>query len=336
MRRSDSPSHDIDQSHRLVIKVPPMPFGDLRRSARHRTASASAPSGSEYSGNDKSDTSGHFDPPPVIVNPPEFRMSTSGRRIKVANYAEDATDDEIFQDEEEARLPKRNPRRITRQIVKSEDEFSRDDEMFRGGQQRYQMRTLPGSKNVTRSQSNIKKPSPPQQTRKKTSPSQHSTLPRSNNRKAKKQKRRSAEEEHQEGDYVDVPVSGSSSFGDAEFDGDASHEEVSHASPEPEADPEMDIDAEGDPEPEIGNQGEGKPYSFRERSKVVNYTIPPALEEMHEPPPRKNQSNGRAGGRKHGRKGPGWNTTGAELGRWMGDDSVRSQFIDFRTILTIL
>jgi hypothetical protein len=101
---------------------------------------------------------------------------------------------------------------------------------------------------------------------------------------------------------------------------------VSHASPEPEADPDMDVDAEGEPDLEI--QADGKPYAFRQRSKV-SYVQPTPLEEMREPPPRKNQSNGRAGGRKHGRKGPGWNTTGAELGRWMGDDSVCSPFIDF-------
>jgi hypothetical protein len=87
--------------------------------------------------------------------------------------------------------------------------------------------------------------------------------------------------------------------------------------------PESDLDAEGEPEPDLEEEQREKekerwrrtgvrPYVLRQRQKI-NYAIPPPLEEMTRPPPPTHPPPSR----KH-TKGPGWSTSGAELGCWMG------------------
>ncbi len=110
--------------------------------------------------------------------------------------------------------------------------------------------------------------------------------------------------------------------------GSSEYDEADHTSPEPEpeADLDGDIDADGEPDDDGANgvvaldDGDGKPYAFRRRTKQINYAIPPPLEEVRPVKGPSKQSKGK------GRAGPGWSANGTELARYMGglpgDDSV--------------
>lgn len=83
-----------------------------------------------------------------------------------------------------------------------------------------------------------------------------------------------------------------------------------------------------EPEPGVEEDTEPKTYSFRRRTKQINYAIPPPIEEMVRPPPK-----GAAKPSKGKGRAVGWSATGAELSRYMGmpgpgDDSVCLTIID--------
>ncbi len=79
------------------------------------------------------------------------------------------------------------------------------------------------------------------------------------------------------------------------------------------------------------DDGDGKPYAFRRRTKQINYAIPPPLEEVRPVKGPSKQSKGK------GRAGPGWSANGTELARYMGglpgDDSVSILIHSRRTFL---
>lgn len=117
--------------------------------------------------------------------------------------------------------------------------------------------------------------------------------------------RRMAKQEQEDDGYVDDP--------DVDADGSTDPEEIDDIGPDT-------SDSTGG-EADHDNEGgvEGKTYSFRRRTKQINYAIPPPLEEVR-------PIKGPARSKGKGRAGPGWSANGTELGRYMGlngDDSVR-------------
>lgn len=122
-----------------------------------------------------------------------------------------------------------------------------------------------------------------------------------------KAKKVAAADEHDADGYVDTPSSGS---GELSID----HAVLSPPASEPDADADVDADADAEGEQEEETAG----YALRKRQRV-NYAIPPPLEDMRPPPPKPK------GGKKGGANRPrlGWSASGADLRRWMGDDSVR-------------
>ena len=117
--------------------------------------------------------------------------------------------------------------------------------------------------------------------------------------------RRAMAPDAQDTSYVDEASPGSSA--DAEGDDD-----------------DLDLAIEMNDHRDEDDEPEEKTYALRRRARV-NYAIPPPLEDMNAPPPRRPKAGGRHNSKKG--KGPGWSASGAELGRWMGmgaDDSVRN------------
>lgn len=75
------------------------------------------------------------------------------------------------------------------------------------------------------------------------------------------------------------------------------------------------------PSPELKEEARPKMYSFRRRTKQINYAIPPPIEEMACPPKVASRLN------KGKARGPGWSANSSELLRYMrmlgpADDSV--------------
>jgi ATPase family AAA domain-containing protein 2 len=312
----------------LKIKLPPIPM-NLRRSGRHRTESAGA-SGSEYLASEKSLEMHQPTPPPEP--PVVFTQSRSGRRVVKKTYlessdGESADPEEMFNEEHEDQPP-RNSRPPKTRRAPPEDE---DEEDVPVGRQLRKRTTRLGGFIVedehrypTRNRS---KKTPPNLN---GSSKPHVEQPQQSQR-SRRLTRRNASRVEQEEDFFPEPHTSSGASADA----DGSLDDAPHTSSEPEPEPEV----EHDPEPE--EEVDGRPYSLRQRQKI-NYAIPPPLEDM--PKPSKSTA-GRNGGRAsgyhgggHGRAGTkgrtlGWSANGAELGRWMGDDSVT---IFFCTILSIL
>ena len=311
----------------LKIKLPPFPM-NLRRSGRHRTESASAgASGSEYLASEKSPEMQHPTPPPPEP-PVVFTQSRSGRRVVKKTYVEssdsEATHPEETFDEEHESQPSRNSRPLRTRRAPPEDE---DEEDVPVGRQLRKRPTRLGGFIVEDEDEKIPTHSRyPTRNRSKKSPPNangsskpHVEQPQQSQR-SRRLTRRNASRVEQEEDFFPEPHTSSGASADA----DGSLDDAQHTSSELEQEPE----AEHDPEPE--EEVDGRPYALRQRQKI-NYAIPPPLEDM--PKPSKGtagRNGGRAGGYHgggHGRAGTkgrtlGWSASGAELGRWMGDDSV--------------
>jgi hypothetical protein len=249
--------------------------------------------------------------------PPVFTTSKRGRRVKQASYKE--SEDEIDglkgtndpknlfddhikvehhqapdeDDDDEDHPPRlRSGRRRTQNLddfVVEDDEDKPED--FAG----YSLRKRP--------------PKPKKQVPK--------SLTREDRYRARERRLQKKDEDDQYVDHSDPSSADADGSVDLNEDGMATSDLEVTMEPEPEPEPEPEVDKDG------------KPYAFRQRTKI-NYAIPPPLEEMVRPPPKTN-GNRAVGGRGAlgKRKGPGWSATGAELGRWMGmggDDSVRVIF----------
>ena len=323
--------------HSLTIKVPPMNQNqNLRRSGRHRTASAGA-SGSEYLASEKSvEMQREPTPPPPV----EFTQSRSGRRVAKRTYVESsdsevAHPEELFDEEPEDR-PRRNTRPSRTRRAPPEDE---DEEEAPVGRQ-LRKRTRRGSfivededekmhfhgRYLTRNRSKKAPPQPNGSSKPLIQQPQQS-------QRSRRLTRRTAARAEQEEDFFPEPHTSSGASADA----DGSLDDAPHTSSDIEPEQEPELEHEPEPEEEV----DGRPYSLRQRQKI-NYAIPPPLEDM--PKPSKNaagRSGGRAGGHHgggHGRAGAkgrtlGWSASGAELGRWMGmpgDDSVTIFFVPFQ------
>jgi ATPase family AAA domain-containing protein 2 len=301
--------------HFFKIKLPPISM-NLRRSGRHRTASAGA-SGSEYLASEKSLEMQRPTPPPEPTV--EFTQSRSGRRVIKKTYVESsdsevAHPEEIF-DEEHEDLPPRNSRPPKTRRALPDDE---DEEEAPVGR-RLRNRSRLGGFIVEDEDEKMHTHGryPIRNRNKKTPPNTNgSSKPRAEqpqeSQRSRRLTRRNASRVEQEEDFFPEPHTSS----DAELD------------PEPER----------EPEPELEEEVDERPYALRQRQKI-NYAIPPPLEDMPKPATKNTarRQGGRAGGYYgggHGRAGAkgrtlGWSASGAELGRWMGDDSV---IIFFSTI----
>lgn len=295
----------------LKIKIPPMArsvFGDnlpgLRRSTRTRKSSDSfaQPSGSEYSaqttspsdvGSDRSKrrrkqdvvlVDDDFEPKPIE----EVDYTTShGRHTKKrVNYFESDDDGlNLFKEDEEVELESRT--RSTRSNGRRGGQaIVSDEEDGEAKVKRYPTRNQVKKSSESMSPlENIENDGPRR-------------ITRSSSRRITRKSQRQLEDE----DGYEAP---------ADADADA------HGS----SDDEMDA-AHTTPSPEPEEEAGPKTYSFRRRTKQINYAIPPPIEEMARPPPKAahRPNKGKA-------RGPGWSANGTELSRYMGmpgpaDDSV--------------
>ena len=338
-RRPSNESTDLAGVEPLPkIKLPPMNNQNLRRSSRHRTASAGA-SGSEYLASEKSV---EMQREPTPEPPVEFTQSRSGRRVVKKIYVESSDSEaalhpeELFDEEEHDDRPRRSSRSTKTRRVPPEDE---EEEPPVGRQLRRSNRPSAAMAGFIEEDEDDKMHtlSPRYHTRnrsKKAAPHTNGSSKPSNQRPQQPQPsrrltRRTARA-HQEEDFF--PDQHTSSGASADADGSLDDAPHTSSDIEPEQEPEL----EHDPEPE--EEVDGRPYALRQRQKI-NYAIPPPLEDM----PKPSKSNaGRSGGRGyhgggHGRAGAkprtlGWSASGAELGRWMGmpgDDSVIIFFVPF-------
>ena len=327
------PHNDAHPS--CTIKLPPM---NLRRSGRHRTASAGA-SGSEYLASEKS-VEMQRQPTPPREPSVEFTQSRGGRRLVKKVYVESSDSEgahpEDFDEEPENR-PRRNVRSTRTRGVPPHDEdeeevpvvlplrrSSRNLDGFVVGDDNEKMHSEP--RYHTR---NRNKKAPP-----KTNGSSKPLIQQQQqqSQRSRRLTRRTAALADQEEDFYPDPHTSSGASADA----DGSLDDAPHTSSDIEPEQEPELEHEPEPEEEV----DGRPYSLRQRQKI-NYAIPPPLEDM--PKPSKGtagRSGGRAGGYHgggHGRAGAkgrtlGWSASGAELGRWMGmpgDDSVTIFFVSF-------
>lgn len=311
----------------LKIKLPPISM-NLRRSGRHRTASAGA-SGSEYLASEKSLELQQQPTPPPPEPPIEFTQSRSGRRVQKKTYVESsdseaAHPEELFDEEHEDR-GSRNPRPSRTRRAPPEDE---DEEEAPVGRQLRKSNRLGGfivededEKMHTHGRYPIRNRSKKIAANANGSSKPHLEQPQQSQR-SRRLTRRNASRIEQEEDFFPEPHTSSGASADA----DGSLDDAPHtSSPEPEPEQEQEH------EPEQEEEVDGRPYALRQRQKI-NYAIPPPLEDM--PKPVQKSTAGRSGGRAggyhgggHGRMGAkgrtlGWSASGAELGRWMGDDSV--------------
>lgn len=280
----------------------------LRRSTRHRNSNGSIQqqSGSEFSAaNASGSVSGSSENDPKAVNGavrrssrrakreiiddeeqvedldtvPPLYTTRSGRTTKAATYTETSDKEvDLFQSDFDVEVV--HPRgRGAKQVIDS-------DEDVVGRSSRY----------ATRSRS------------RKVNGDAHGDeeepqLETTSNR-TRRLTRRTARKQQEDDGYVDDP--------DADADGSTDPEEMDFDAPETSPSPEPGAGAEHD------DDGGGKTYSFRRRTKQINYAIPPPLEEVR-------PTKGATRPKGKGRAGPGWSANGTELGRYMGlagDDSV--------------
>ncbi|KAH7921984.1 AAA-domain-containing protein [Leucogyrophana mollusca] len=317
---------------RLVIKLPAMPVNDvpLRRSGRTRNGSVgtqnSPASGSEYHESEKSMMEEDAPPPEPEEEPVTFVRSKRGRMVKKSNYRESASEDDIhgiFDDDvvPDVKPPSHmdaddddsdQPRRVTRNTRSSSKRNSNDFIVSDDDDPptRYALRNK-----------NKRPPAPPT-----TSSGRITRQPRRFNEPALSKRRprnrntlRTAEEV--DDGYIDEPSGGSA-------DGEGSLDEAPRTSSDIDIDAEGEADLDGEGEPDNDIEVDGRPYSLRQRTKTINYAIPPPLEETRPPP------KGRAGGGRavNGRnRGPGWSASGAELSKWMGMPGGDDSDSDFAT-----
>lgn len=328
---------DVTSSPKLRIKLPPMPRN--LRSTRQRTSSlGTAPSGSEYhesSGEMEVDESMNGVQAPkedeVEEEPVQYALTSRGRRIQKKSYRESASEDGGEYDGEDGLQPlgdATGDAGAKGDVVVDAD--ADDDE-----QPRYPLRQrIRGAKNLTgfivsdeegeagvarhNTRSRSRKPAQAENRHQQGGPAtrQQSKSRRLTRARSGKRTRSVAQDDADDG-YVDQGSSGSQSAGD-------SFDDAPKTSPEPEPEPELDGDADAEGDLDMG-ESDGRPYALRQRAKI-NYAIPPPLEEMRPPSPKRPapRNNTRRNGGWGGRKPPGWSATGAELGRWMGmggDDS---------------
>jgi ATPase family AAA domain-containing protein 2 len=308
--------HQVAAHTALKITIPRMtnsnPYSmetrGLRRSSRRRSGS-----GSEYS--PQSVASEH---PPLPEEEEEeeeeqvyTRTSKRGRTVKLKKntYAESESEDGdaggLFDNDDDVeiapvkRLSRTRSSRSDRNLdgfVEAEEEEELEPDGDYGRPTRYGLRNRE------------KKVAPRVQV---VGPSR--TQPNSAQTRGERLAKRKAKEEQ------DIYIDNQSSP-----DADASYEDGPHDDAvEEDYDLALDADGDADVDEEAEEDSNDKGYSLRAR-RQVNYAIPPPLEEMTKPPPKaaKAKSNARRG------KGPGWNMTGQELGRWMGldNDSVSNTF----------
>ncbi|KAH7916660.1 AAA-domain-containing protein [Hygrophoropsis aurantiaca] len=325
---------------RLVIKLPPMPSNEpsLRRSSRTRTGSAgtqnSPASGSEYHESEKSvvEEENHAPETEESPEPIAYTRSQRGRKVKIGNYRESASEDDPIHDifDDDVDLPDKrrkavvaddddsdHPPRITRNTRSSHKRTSNefiatDDDDEEDGQSRYSLRNK------------SKRPPPPPTTssgRVSRQPARFS-MPTRPKRSTRNSQRAAAAIDD---GYVDEPSGGSA-------DGDGSLDDAPHTSSDIDMDADGEIDPDGEGEPDNEIEVDDRPYSLRQRTKTINYAIPPPLEETR-PPPKGRSGGGRTGGRAmNGRnRGPGWSATGAELSKWMGMPGGDDSDSDFAT-----
>lgn len=322
-------------NHEITLKIKLPPTGmPVRRSERHRTASAGA-SGSEYLASEKSVD---IQEEPTGLRQPsiEFTRSRSGRRVAKTRYVESSDSefthpDEMFNEEHQDRTSRNlRPSRTRRPPL--EDIEDEDEEVAPVGRQ-LRKRTRLGSFIVEDEDEKMhthgryptrmrnKKPPP------KPNGSSKSQMQQSEpSQRSRRLTRRNASRVEQEEDFFPEPHTSSGASADA----DGSLDDAPHTS--------SDLEPEPEPEPEHGLEQEeeldGRPYALRQRQKI-NYAIPPPLEDMPKPAPKgtTGRNGGRSGGYHAGGQGRvgakgrslGWSASGAELGRWMGvrgDDSV--------------
>ncbi|KZT23205.1 AAA-domain-containing protein [Neolentinus lepideus HHB14362 ss-1] len=310
---------------------------NLRRSTRQRTASlGTQPSGSEYHESD-----GGMDVDDSIPvakaedeeeeeEPVEYAVTSRGRRIQKKSYRESASEDggdgdgdgedglaplgrreDVDVEGEDEEQPRYPLRRLTRGGVKNLNGFIVSDEEGEAGIGRYDTRSR--SKKPVQSDGGHEGG---RLTRQRAQAPRRLTRTRSGRRVRTRTRNNDAGDDG----YIDEASDASQSAGD-------SFDEAPKTSPEPEPGPEPEMEADLDAEGEIDvEEKDGRPYALRQRAKI-NYAIPPPLEEMRAPSPKRAapratvRKNGGWGGRS---KPPGWSATGAELGRWMGmggDDS---------------
>ena len=325
----------------LKIKLPPMNQNqNLRRSGRHRTASAGA-SGSEYLASEKSV---EMQREPTPEPPIEFTLSRSGRRVAKMTYVESsdsevANPENLFDEEEPEDQPRRSTRSSRARRALPEDEDEEEPPVGRQLRKRSRRGSFIVEDEDDKMHTHGRYPTrnrskkPPPQTNGSSKPLNQQPQ---QSQRARRLTRRTAARADQEEDFF--PEAHTSSGASADADG--SLDDAPHTSSDIEPEPEPELEHEPEPEEEV----DGRPYSLRQRQKI-NYAIPPPLEDM----PKPSKSNGgRNGGRSggyhgggHGRAGAkgrtlGWSASGAELGRWMGmpgDDSVTLFFVIISTLI---
>lgn len=305
---------------RIFLKIPPPNMAaPLRRSSRHRTASDSAgPSGSEYHDSDKS-VHEPVEQEDEEEQEQEVTLTSRGRRVKVMSYVESAESN----DEEDPVELFKSDENVAR-ASHADDENEEEDQQVRYPTRRkkppHDSFIVPDDEdNKTTGTYSLRSRSKPKKPSSRSNGISSATAPRSKgpSMRARRLSRRNAARQQEE---ADVYVQHTSSAASNESFDDAPHMSSD----------DLEMDAEGEPEEPMEQEpeGDGKPYSLRQRQKI-NYAIPPPLEEMSKPPPKPNKSGGGGrsgwhGGKSKG-KGLGWSASGAELGRWMGmtgDDSV--------------
>ena len=311
---------------------------NLRRSGRHRTASAGA-SGSEYLASEKS-VEMQREPTPPAEPTVEFTISRGGRRVAKMKYVESsdsevAHPEEMFDDEEPEDRPRRNSRTTRARRAPDEDEDEEEPPVRR----RLRSSNHLDGFVVEDEEEKIHNRYNTRNRNKKASPQINGSSKPRNQQPRQSQRpqrltRRTAARADQEEDFFPEPHTSSGASADA----DGSLDDAPHTSSDVEPEQEPELEHEPEPEEEV----DGRPYALRQRQKI-NYAIPPPLEDM--PKPTSKSAAGRSGGRAggyhgggHGRAGAkgrtlGWSASGAELGRWMGmpgDDSVFIFFVLFQ------
>ncbi|KAI0689103.1 hypothetical protein BC835DRAFT_1418799 [Cytidiella melzeri] len=217
------------------------------------------------------------------------------------NVIDKATDPEHEEDDEDTQLAPRRARssRVAKAVMSDED-----GEPQLGGHSTRSKKKLGSAApvNGTSSRGRVKKGT---RSNRSTSAAQRPA-----------RRTRSSTKGELDDSYVDNPDNSAS--------GDDSVEDVAETSELEPVVNDIEAGADADAEGEADEQ-EGRPYTLRERSRKVNYAIPPPIEEMVAPPgkPRSKGKNVRGFGGARS-KAPGWSATGAQLDRWLGggaDDS---------------
>ncbi|KZT35228.1 AAA-domain-containing protein [Sistotremastrum suecicum HHB10207 ss-3] len=285
----------MERPTRVTLRLNPQnpQHGMQRRSA----GSMGGPSGSEYSGGRSASSNGsRMDPDEDEIKneeeeeepAEEYSTTTKGRRIKKMSYVESGSDD--IDDAQPIPLKPTRRKKPANPINSEESDGGEGDANGEGP--RYKTRSRLKKKSHT--------PQP-------SSPSERQIEQRAlraQQRQEKKEKKKSARELHEEQGYDD---------GDADADGspDLDEDEIVVTSPDPPS--PLPPPRKRTPPPKAGPRG----YALRKRGNI-NYAIPPALEDMIIP------AAGRPKPKAKGKRGLGWNVSGAELTRALGmplDDS---------------